>query len=294
MKRLGWMVLGCVLSMGVAWAQGTAPAQTAMAASPGMPTMQEVDAFLQRMYGWSPDLRWKIVSIKPAIDPQFAEVVFYMGAEPRATHLFIPRGGKYAIAGNMFAFGADPFADTRAKLAKSTTGMVRGTKDAKLTMVVFSDLECPHCKRGEPIVEQLLVDMPGSKLVFQQFPLEQIHPWSLTAAKYSDCVGRIAPAKAFPFNDEVFAQQEQITAANAAEKLNAIAKGKGVDAAMLSACVEQPETAERIQQSLDLGTSVGVNGTPTLFINGRMLSGIEDVPYEQLKQVAEFEAKQTR
>ncbi len=233
MKRLFLVALCCAMAMSSAFAQGSANAPTA-----GAPTTQEVDAFLQRMYGWDPEMRWKILAIKPAMDPNFSEVVFYMGADPQATHLFIPRDGKYAIAGRMVPFGTDPFADTRENLAKSTTGIARGAKDAKLTMVVFSDLECPHCKRGEPIVEQLLADVPGSRLVFQQFPLEQIHPWSLTAAKYSDCVGRLAPDKAFAFNDEIFAQQEQITADTAAAKLDAIAKDKGIDAAMLSACVQ--------------------------------------------------------
>ena len=94
----------------------------------------------------------------------------------------------------------------------------------------------------------------------------------------------------WPFIQKTFEQQENITEANADEKLKAIATESGANADAAAACAVQPTTKARIQASLALGKSVGVTGTPAVFINGRMLSGA--VPAELLKQVIDFQVQQ--
>ena len=116
----------------------------------------------------------------------------------------------------------------------------------------------------------------------------------MQAAKYSDCVGRANPQQAFKFNDAVFGQQEQITAESATEKLNSITSTIGLDAAKISKCAADPATEKRVQQSIELGQSVGVDQTPTVFINGRKIVGFSDIPYETLKALVEWEGKQAK
>lgn len=288
------IALAGVLTAGALAQQAPAPAaktSTGTTAS-GEPNEETVNAFLQRMYGFDPSIKWKILGIKPTAAPGISEVIYVAGADPRPTQLYITPDGKNAIAGQMIPFGTDPFAADRAMLAKSTTGIVKGAADAKTSLVVFSDLECPHCKVAEPTIEKLQQDVPGVKLVYQEFPLVQIHPWSMLAAKYSDCIAQTNADKAFSFNDGVFAQQEQITPENAAEKLNAAAQAQGLDSAKVAACAADPATEKRVQQSIDFGRSLQVDSTPTLFINGRRLAGFNEIPYETLKQLVEFEAKQ--
>jgi protein-disulfide isomerase len=257
-------------------------------------TEDAVDVFLQRMYGFDPELKWKVSAIRPTAVPGITEVIYFLGSDQRATHLYVTPDGEHAVAGQIIPFGPDPFAAERATLVKSTTGISKGAPDAKVAIVVFSDLQCPHCKNAEPILEKLQQDVPASRLVYQQFPLVQIHPWATLAAKYSDCIARTNAEQAFKFNDGVFGQQEQITPENAADKLNAIASAHGIDATKVGKCAADPATMQRVQQSIDLGQSLGVDSTPTLFVNGRKLTGITDIPYETLKSLAEWEVKQTK
>jgi protein-disulfide isomerase len=158
-----------------------------------------------------------------------------------------------------------------------------------VNIVEFSDLQCPHCKQVAPTVEQLLTQVPDTHFVFQNFPLPA-HNWALKAAGYVDCVGRSSKDAVWKFIQKTFEQQESITEANADEKLKAIATESGADAETTASCAVKPDTKARIEASVALGKSVGVNGTPAIFINGRMLSG--GVPIELLKQVVDFQAAQ--
>ncbi len=295
-------IVPCMLIALCAFAQDcsekAAHAQQSSAAprssSEGMPTDAAVNAFLHRMYGFDPSITWKVVSIKQSAAPNVAEVIYYVGSEPRATHLYITPDGKNAVAGQMLPFGADPFAAVRNRLTRSTTGIAKGTANSPVSIYVFSDLQCPHCKIAEPKLDKLQQDVPGVRLIFQQYPIAQIHPWAMKAAEYSDCIGRAQPEKAFAFNDSVFAQQDTITPENATEKLNEILKTQALDSAKISSCAENATTGERVKQSIDLGQSLDVSGTPSIFINGRKINGFNDLPYETLKQLVEFEAKQTK
>lgn len=286
------ILLASVLIAG-AFAQNTAvkSAPTASATAT-TPTEETVNAFLHRMFGFDSNVKWKVLSIKPTEVPGISSVTYVLGNDPRTTQVFVTSDGKHAIVGKMIPFGADPFAEYRTKLLSSVNGFSKGPADSKVLLVEFSDLQCPHCKSAEPIVEKLQQDVPGVKLVYQQFPLVQIHPWAMKAAEYSDCIGRSNGDKGFAFNDAVFAAQEQITPENSAEKLNAATQAQGLDSSKIATCAADPATEKRVQQSLDLGISLEVTGTPTLFVNGRPLVGFAEVPYETLKSLVEFEAKQ--
>ena len=118
------------------------------------------------------------------------------------------------------------------------------------------------------------------------------HDWAAKAAYYADCVARSSNGAFWKFEQGVFDAQKEITAANADEKLTAIADGAGVKGADIAACAAKPETAGRVQRSIALGTAVEVNSTPTLFINGRKIGNVASVPYELLKNLVEFAAKE--
>ncbi|PYX34702.1 MAG: disulfide bond formation protein DsbA, partial [Acidobacteria bacterium] len=142
-----------------------------------------------------------------------------------------------------------------------------------------------------PSVEQLLAQEPNAHFVFQNFPLPN-HNWAEKGAGYVDCIGRGSNDAVWKFIQKTFEQQESITEANADEKLKEIATESGADGEQIAACSAKPDTKARIEASLALGKSVGVTGTPAIFINGRMLSG--GAPVELLKQLVDFQAKQTK
>ncbi|HEY6253413.1 MAG TPA: thioredoxin domain-containing protein [Candidatus Angelobacter sp.] len=253
-----------------------------------VPTKDEVDAALKRTLGYDPAVSWVIYDIRPSVIPGVADV--YVGLNKQdPIHIYWNANGQNAVIGQMLPFGPDPFAPIRAKL-QGADGPALGPQNPAIEIVEFSDLECPHCKAAQPIAEKLAADFPQVRYAFQQFPLPvSMHPWALKAAEYADCVSRLNPSSFWKYIDTVFENQGSIAAATAEDKLKEFAGTAGLDAAKISTCASLPQTEARIKKSLQLGESLDVTQTPTLFINGRRVLGLADIPYDQLKNLVQFE-----
>jgi protein-disulfide isomerase len=259
--------------------------------SNGLPSEETINAFMQQMVGYNPGVTWRIAEIRPTSVAGLTEVLVVI-TDPQGSNsnrFYVTADGKHAVTGDIIPFGTKPFEQGRVKLEKGVNGPAKGPAKASVTIVEFSDMQCPHCKQVAPTVEQLLTQEPNAHFVFQNFPLPN-HNWAEKAADYVDCVGRASNDAVWKFIAKTFEQQESITEANADEKLKAIATESGANADQIAACATKPDTKARIQASLALGKSVGVTGTPAIFINGRMLSG--GVSVEVLKQIVEFQSAQ--
>jgi protein-disulfide isomerase len=269
----------------------TVPAQQKV--DPALPSEDTVNAFLRQSFGYDPSVTWRIASIRPSQAQGLAEVVVVLGNAQgqQVTTFYVTPDGKHALVGDMIPFGATPYAEARQALEKGMNGVAKGPADAKVTIVEFSDLQCPHCKEAQPIVDKLLGDEPNAKYVMQQYPLP-MHNWAAKAADYSDCLGRMNKDAYWKFVHEVFDQQSNVTESTADEKLTALADQAGVKGSEVAACAAKPETKARVDASIALGTSVGVNSTPTLYVNGRRISNVVGLPYEVLKELVEYAAKQ--
>jgi protein-disulfide isomerase len=256
------------------------------------PTEETVNAFMQHMFGYDSSLTWKISEIKPSTVAALSEVTVLMSTPQgqQNAHFYVTADGQHALVGDMIPFGADPFAADRERLQKGLNGPARGPASSTVTIVEFSDLQCPHCKEGHPTLDQLLAAEPTAHFVFQNFPLP-MHNWAMKGAAYVDCIGRASNDAVWKFIQKAYESQSDITEANADEKLTAIADASGAKGSEVAACAAKPETRARIDASLALGKSVGVNGTPTLFINGRKV-GLGGAPLDYLKNLVEFAAKQ--
>jgi protein-disulfide isomerase len=309
MRKLIVVVIAA-LSVGVAFPQTTAkpkpktaaktakPAEKPVPAAPTanepqLPDQATVIAFYHRMFGFQENLNFKVAEIKWSPVPGIAQVTSVVSTPQgqQVSTIYITPDGKHAISGDMVPFGKDPFADNR-ELLKQAFGPVRGSPTPDVTLVEFADLECPACKAAEPTIDKLLADLPNARLVFQSFPLEQLHPWAKQAAEYLDCLNRTSNESALTFMEAVFTHQTEITPQNATEKLNnyvTMAKG---DPAKVAACAATPQTAARLEKSIDLGKKLEITGTPTLFVNGRPISNLSNIPYDTLKALVQFEAAQ--
>lgn len=262
-------------------------------AKPYLPSEETVNSFLYQTFGYDPTITWKISEIRPAEAAGLAEVTVVL-SNPQGSNvskLYVTADGTHAITGEVLPFGARPFDDARAKLDKGVNGPAKGPAHAAVTVVEFSDLQCPHCKQAAPNVEQLLALEPEIHFVYQNFPLPA-HDWAEKAAGYLDCIGRASNDAVWKFIQKTFEEQSNITAANADEKLKAIAADSGVKADEIAACAVKPDTIARIEASIALGRSVGVTGTPVLFINGRPMGG--GTPLDVLRKVVEFQANQAK
>jgi len=250
-----------------------------------LPTPAEVDTALKRNFGFDPSITWRILQIAPS-DAQGVSDVFVLLNNKDYVHFYVLPGQK-AIQGEMMSFGPNPFAGDRRKL-QAADGPARGPRTPVISMIEFSDLECPYCKAAQPMVEKLAADFPQVRYVFQNFPLP-MHPWAMKAARYADCAANQNGTAFWKYIDNVFENQGSIALATADDKLKEIAGDAGLDAQKISACAASPETEARVNKSIALGKSAGVQGTPTIFINGRKLPGLGGLDYDHLKALVQFE-----
>jgi protein-disulfide isomerase len=280
-----------------------AAAQTASTKTPAKPAVSSpavnlpseatVDSFLQQTFGYEAGLTWKISSIRPAPVPGLAEVLVVLASQQgqQVSRLYVTADGEHAVVGDIIPFGAKPYDPAKKALEKGISGPARGPKDAAVTIVEFGDLQCPACKSAQPAIEGLVAAEPNARFVFQNFPLD-VHNWAAKGAAYADCVGRASNDAFWTFVAKTYETQADITAENVDEKLTAIADGAGLKGADIAACAVKPETKARVDASLELGKSVDVGGTPTLFINGRKIGNVGQIPPDTLKGLVEFAAKQ--
>jgi protein-disulfide isomerase len=256
-----------------------------------LPSEDAVDGFLQQMFGYDPTLTWKVQSIRPASAQGLAEVnvIISNPQGQQGNKFYVTPDGTHAVLGEIIPFGPHPFEADRIKLEKGVNGPSRGPATAPVTLVEFSDLQCPHCKAAQPTIDKLMAEEPNARLVFQNLPLA-VHDWAQKAAAYADCVGRSSNDAFWKFIQGTYDAQTDITAATADQKLNAIADAAGVKGSEVAACAVQPETESRVQHSTALANSLEVASTPTLFINGRKITP-GGIPIEVLKNLVEFAAR---
>jgi protein-disulfide isomerase len=270
-----------------------AATSTAVEGASGLPTEDTVNSFLFQMFGYDPAVTWKIADIRPSEVPGLAQVLIVV-TNPQGSNsnkLLVSSDGKHAISGDILPFGAKPFEDARVKLEKGVNGPAKGPAKAPVTIVEFSDMQCPHCQKAASAIDQLLAQEPEAHFVFQNYPLP-MHNWAEKAAGYVDCLGRGSNDAVWKFIQQTFDEQTNITEANTDEKLKAIATAAGAKGDEIAACAVNPDTKARIEASLALGKSVGVNGTPTLFINGRSVNA--GLPIDVLKKMVDFQASQEK
>jgi len=276
-----------------AGAASTATSAAKTAATASLPSEDTVNAFMQQMFGYDPSVTWKVIDIKPSRAEGLAEVTVLV-SNPKgqqSNKLYIGADGQHAVIGDIIPFGVHPFEAVRKELDQGGNGPTRGPADAAVTIVEFSDLQCPHCKEAQPTIDKLITEEKNARLVFQGFPLPS-HDWAAKAAAYADCVSRSSNDAFWKFMQSVYDVQTDITLANADEKLTGLADKAGAKGADIAACAAKPETTGRVQHSIALGTSVDVTGTPTLFINGRKIANVSGIPYDLLKSLVEFAAKE--
>lgn len=259
----------------------------------GAPSEQVVNGFLRQTFGYDPNINWKIVAIKPSLAADLWEIDVVL-ANPQGqqnTSFYVTADQQHALVGELIPFGEKPFAAMSELLEKGVNGIAKGPTNAAVTIIEFSDLQCPHCKQAQPTIDKLLSEESNARFVFQQFPLPS-HNWAAKAAAYADCVGRANNDAFWKFVSATYSAQSEITESNADEKLTSLANSSGVKGSDMAACAAKPETKSRVDASVNLGKKVEVTGTPTLFINGRRIANVNGTPYEILKSIVEFQAKQ--
>lgn len=145
----------------------------------------------------------------------------------------------------------------------------RGSKTAQVTLVEFSDFQCPYCGAASKIVHDVLKKYDGKiRFVYKQFPLNTIHQYAQKAAEASLCVRKLAPDTFWNMHDALFADQKHLTIADLKKKASTLK----IDQLKFDQCLTSGEMATEVQKDIKEGLQLGIRSTPTFYINGRLLS----------------------
>jgi protein-disulfide isomerase len=158
----------------------------------------------------------------------------------------------------------------------------RGPADAPVTLVVFSDFECPYCASLNTTLNKVMAESGDRiRLVYRQFPLDQIHPHAAKAAEASLCAEE--QGRFWEMHDAMFKGPIRLEL----DELKAKAAAIGLDPRRFDSCLSSGKYAERVRADVEAGKVAGVASTPTLFINGRPVLGAQ--PYQEIARIIEEE-----
>jgi protein-disulfide isomerase len=208
------------------------------------------------------------ISVRASLGPQSQEFKF-----------LVSKDGQKILQANVYDIANNPFKKDLDKLKTDLAPNV-GTAGAPVVLVEFSDFQCPYCAQEATMLRQNLVSAYPKqvRLYFKTFPLD-MHPWGKPAAMASQCVYRQKADAFWEYHDWIFAHQADITPENFKDKVMEWAKGqKELDALQLTACMDSHATAGDVEKTIAEGRALDVNGTPTLFVNGRRIGQTIDWP----------------
>jgi protein-disulfide isomerase len=169
------------------------------------------------------------------------------------------------------------------RIAIAGKGHAKGPDGAAVTVIEFSDYECPFCRRAEPVVEQMLKEYAGRvRFEYRHFPLESIHPQARNASEAAACADE--QGRFWEFHAQLFAGTGS---ALAQPQLLAHATKLGLDAAAFQACLGEGRGRARVDADLAAGQAAGVTGTPAFFVNGVPFSGA--IPIEEFRRAIDAE-----
>ena len=168
-----------------------------------------------------------------------------------------------------------------------STDPALGRASAPVTLIEFSDFQCPFCQRVAPTLKKLR-EAYGDKvrIVWKDFPLTQIHPQAFKASEAAHCAGD--QGKYWEYHDRLFANQQLLQP----DDLKRHAADLGLDAAAFNGCLDNSKYGERVRDGVAQGQRLGVSSTPTVYINGRLLSGAQ--PYETFAAVIDEELSRAK
>ena len=203
-----------------------------------------------------------------------------------------------AAAAKREAEEAAAAAARNVELASLAEGVpIKGNPDAPVTIIEFSDFQCPYCSRAANTVEEILAKYPNDvKFVFQHFPLG-FHPWAKPAAIATECAANQNDDAFWTLHDKYFENQKALTPANVIAKSKEFLEGSGLDMEQWADCAENQESEEykaasaAVDAAMATGKKHGVSGTPGFFVNGHFLNGAQPLSaFEPLIEAAKKSA----
>lgn len=275
-------ILSLCFAVPAARAQQKPAVPNAPAAVGPSPIQKTVEAYLRNLYAFGSDTSLKVSSPKDIGVEGLLEVEIEVkiGENHQTGKVYVTKDGKYMFRGELSELSKDPTAEARAQLQTKDSPSL-GPDNATVTLVEFSDFECPVCRNLHDALRGLLPNYPQVRVVFKDYPLEQIHPWARTAALAGRCAYQQDPKSFWKVYDLIYDNQDLISAENAWSKMTDFASQSDLNADSFKACMASPEAGAAVNASRANGVLLEVGSTPTIFVNGRRLVGADPHLLEQ-------------
>jgi protein-disulfide isomerase len=248
---------------------------------------QRIERQVHAYFGIPADVSVKIGARTPSEFANYDKVPVTLSRQDKSQTMefLVSKDGKTLIRMTKIDLTEDPYAATMKKIDVAGRP-VRGNPDAKVTIVNYDDFECPFCARMHSTLMTEILPQYGDKvkIIYKDYPLS-MHPWAKHAANNANCLAKESGPGYWEFADYVHANQRAINGSqkdvqNSFNELDHltldIGKKNGADTARLQACIKaQPDAV--LKASITEGDSIGVNATPTVFVNGERLEGAVDL-----------------
>jgi protein-disulfide isomerase len=270
-------VVAVWLATGVALAQqASAPAAGNVAAASSTQIPKNVEAYLRHLYAFGPETEIHVGEPQetPVAGLLVCDVKVKISGSEENVKFYVSKNGQFLFRGELSDLTKDPLAETRASM-KIKDAPAFGDSKAPITIVEYSDFECPVCRSLHDVMRGVLQQYPQARLVFMDFPLESIHPWARTAALAGRCAYIQNPKAFWTVYDLIYDHQDLIAAGNAYEKMTDYAGQSGLNADMFKSCMAGPEAAAAVDANIANGRELEVGSTPTIFVNGRRMVGAD-------------------
>jgi protein-disulfide isomerase len=195
-------------------------------------------------------------------------VTIELGTKSEKGDLFITEDQRVGVMGLVLPFRRDYVQE----LIDTNDQPRLGAAHSAVTIIEYADLECPGCALFQKFLETEFLSKYNSRvqIIFKEFPLS-FHTWSMTGALANECAYQIDPSAFFAYRSVIFGNQPTINAANVRDRLLALGDDTGLNRVKLTSCLDSKASQGRIEASRAEAETLGINGTPTFSINGRVV-----------------------
>ena len=251
---------------------------------------KRIERQVRATYNIPADVQVKVGERKPSDFPGYEalEVELSQGTHHTSYNFLLSQDRKTLLRMTKIDLSSDPYTDAMTKI--NTAGRpVRGARDAKVSVIVYDDLQCPFCSHfHQTLFREVFNDYKDRiRVIYKDYPLFSIHPWAARAANDANCLAEQNNDAFWDFADQLHMDPTAVNGTGPQkrglpEKLAAldvlamqIGNNRGVDQSKLQACIKA-QSDKTVQDSVHEADALGVSATPTLFINGRRLEGALD------------------
>lgn len=250
---------------------------------------QAVVSYYRKKANVPPSQKVTVVGLKDAAIGGVKEGNLQVGDGPSGQMVPFTQSadGRYAIFAPVEDVTADPGKAVMQKIDLKGQPS-KGPADAKVTIVEYSDFQCPFCSRGYNTMEKQVLAQYGDKVKFyyKHYPLP-FHPWAEVGAVAAECAKQQKPEAFWKVYSGLFEHQGEITPDNVKAKATEYLADSGVDMNAWNDCFDNKKSLPAVKAQMAEGSSVGVRGTPGFIINGRLVSGAQ--PFESFKNIIDDE-----